>query len=555
MLDLLGRAYALAGKPELAMQSMQRAAALAPDNADILTRLASIRIGMGDMARAAGDLEHALELSPNQAGAAEQLVVAAISAGEVDKASLALERLRKQEGESETVGNLAALIRMAQLDLDGAGGLLSDVIKRFPDAIQPRINLAKVLVLRDKAADAQTVLAEVLKRKPAEPTALNNIVGLMLADNKAAQAQALLEAAHAAAPKDPDVTIQLANLYLRLRDTPKGLALLELVLKDQPENEPLVVAKARLQATIGQSEAARTTYRQALELNPADIEARQALAGLLVAVKDGDAARAVLNDGLKASPGDAALLQAYVGVVLQTDGLDAALAAAEKLARDQKNLPQARTLRGDIYMGSGRYSDAAAAYATELRADPSDTLVVRMVGALNASGRSEQATQMLRDALNNTPNDLVLASALAGMDITARRFFDAETHLEVVLAQHPGDADALNNLAWVYQQRADARARATAQKAYLLDPSPQAADTLGWILTTQGNAATGLALLRQASAQIGRDPTVQYHLAVALRDTARREEAIRVLRPIVQGLVDFEERPAATKLLQELQQG
>jgi len=162
---------------------------------------------------------------------------------------------------------------------------------------------------------------------------------------------------------------------------------------------------------------------------------------------------------------------------------------------------------------------------------------------------------MLRDALNNTPNDLVLASALAGMDITARRFFDAETHLEVVLAQHPGDADALNNLAWVYQQRADARARATAQKAYLLDPSPQAADTLGWILTTQGNAATGLALLRQASAQIGRDPTVQYHLAVALRDTARREEAIRVLRPIVQGLVDFEERPAATKLLQELQQG
>ena len=39
MLDLLGRAYVLAGKPDQAMQSLQRAAALAPDNADILGTL------------------------------------------------------------------------------------------------------------------------------------------------------------------------------------------------------------------------------------------------------------------------------------------------------------------------------------------------------------------------------------------------------------------------------------------------------------------------------------------------------------------------------------
>ena len=46
----------------------------------------------------------------------------------------------------------------------------------------------------------------------------------------------------------------------------------------------------------------------------------------------------------------------------------------------------------------------------------------------------------------------------------------------------------MNNLAWVYQQQGnDAKAQALARQAYVLSPSPQTADTLGWILTTSGD--------------------------------------------------------------------
>jgi Flp pilus assembly protein TadD len=152
------------------------------------------------------------------------------------------------------------------------------------------------------------------------------------------------------------------------------------------------------------------------------------------------------------------------------------------------------------------------------------------------------------------PTDAVAAEALASLDLVARRFFDAERALQVVLSQRPSDSVALNNLAWVYQQRNDSRAQAVAQKSYLLNPTPEAADTLGWILVTGGNPTTGLALLRQARAQLPRDPTVTYHLAVALKETGRTEDAVKLLGPIVNGLQNFDDRPAAAKLLAELSQ-
>jgi len=122
----------------------------------------------------------------------------------------------------------------------------------------------------------------------------------------------------------------------------------------------------------------------------------------------------------------------------------------------------------------------------------------------------------------------------------------------VVLAKRPNDAATLNNLAWVYQQRNDPRARTVAQKAYLISPSPQIADTLGWILVGQGSAENGLTLLHQAASLQPDVPTVQYHLAMALNATGQHDQALEVLRPIVLGPASFDEKEEAARLFQDL---
>ena len=113
----------------------------------------------------------------------------------------------------------------------------------------------------------------------------------------------------------------------------------------------------------------------------------------------------------------------------------------------------------------------------------------------------------------------------------------------------------MNNLAWVYQQQGDKRAEQIAQQAYILSPSGQTADTLGWILISNGDTTRGLPLMRQAVAQAGADPRILYHYAVALKDTGARDEAIKMLNAVVANKGQFSEKTDAQKLLDQLSKG
>ena len=552
VLDLLGQAYSLNGQPAQAEQTLERAAALAPNDAGILGRLAAIKMAMGDSAGATSDLEHSLEIAPTRTDTAEALVTAALSSGDIDKAVIALAEVKKQEGDSESVGNLSGLIRMAQVDLDGASDVLHETIKRFPNSIQTRINLARVLVIQNKPKEAEEQLSEVLQREPINAQALNGIIPILLADGQTQRAVAVVEAAHGADPLNPSVTVALAALEIRTGDTKKALALVEANLKERANNIDLLAMRARLGIILGQMDMARDSYRQVLDQEPTNLNVRHDLADLLVNTNDLDGAKLLMTEGLRVQPGNADLLRYYLGVVQQADGLNAALVAAERLAADPANQPAGRLLKGDVYAAAGRFEDAIAAYTAEFRSEPNSALALRIATARASAGQAEQAAQGLREWLSAQPNDVEAASALATLDLASHRFYDAEQHLQIVLNKRPNDANALNNLAWVYQQRNDPRARSVAQKAYLISPSASVADTLGWILVTQGSAESGLTLLRQAAAQLAGVPTVNYHLAVALKDTGHAQEAIAMLRPIVQGPTAFDEKADATHLLDEL---
>jgi predicted Zn-dependent protease len=167
----------------------------------------------------------------------------------------------------------------------------------------------------------------------------------------------------------------------------------------------------------------------------------------------------------------------------------------------------------------------------------------------------DDATKLLIDWVAKHPDDLAAREQLAEIYIATNKLDDAQHWLEAIRQTKPHDAVALNNLAWVYQQKGDNRAQGLARQAYVLSPGPQTADTLGWILTTEGNAQTGVDLLRQASAEAANDPRVQYHYAVALKDTGNKEEAIKRLTVVVGAKGEFKEKAEAQQLLDALNKG
>ena len=550
-LDLLGRAYTLSGQPGEAVTTFQKASSLAPNNADILTHLASTRLGMGDAGGAATDFERSLQLAPKSAETGESLVVAALSAGDIARAQAALQKLRDSTGDTVVVGNLAGLIKLSQVDLDGARAQFESVLKAHPDAIPVQLNLAKVNFLQGRTGDAEALLDGVLQVQPTNEAALSSMINALLSTGRVGRAVTVLQKAHDAAPGDAGLASALSDLDVRAGDAQKALTLLDGLPKDQVTLPVVLGARARAQVALNQSSDARETYRRILAGNPGDLDARARLAELLVVGGDFPAARTLVQDGLKLSPKNFGMLTALVRIDQRASGIEAAVATAERLERDPANLPDATLLKGDAYMAVRQFDKAASAFTAEMKASPSTIMATRVALAQIALGQPDAAMQTLSGWVAKNPDDLTALEPLAALELQLNRSDLAEKHFQTVVEKKPNDAQALNNLAWLYQLRKDPRARDLAQRAYALVPAPEMADTLGWILTNDGQVTTGLPLLRLASQRLGSNLAVQYHYGVALRDAGQRDEAVRVLTVAVSG-ADFSDKAAAQQALREL---
>jgi putative PEP-CTERM system TPR-repeat lipoprotein len=554
--DLLGRAYAATGRGTEAIQSFQKAETMAPNDVGVQTRLASVRMGMGDPDTAVGDLEHTLGLAPKLPEVSEALFFAALGTGNIDRAGDALTKIRAAQGQTEVVDNLEGLFKLAQIDFVGAKAVFTDVVRKYPDFTPAKINLARVDTMLGDRAAADKILAEVLAKQATAEPALTMAVSGYVQANKLAEATEVLQRAHRAEPNQTRITVSLGDLYIRAGAAQKALDLASAEKGPNASSTDILSLRAAAFLSLGQKKDARATYEEILKQDNKVVGARRQLVALLIDAGDFESARSVIATGIAASPRDYQLYQDYVMVDLKSTGMDAALATADRLQSQDRDFPGIRALKGDIFLAANRPPDAVAAYADANAAAPSSLLATRLAGALLRSGRADDAGNLLRDWLGKHADDMVATEQLAEINIATGKWDDAARCLELILKQKPHDPVALNNLAWVYQQQGrDAPAQALARQAYVLAPGPQTADTLGWILTTNGNPKSGAALLRQASGDGAGDPRILYHYAVALNGSGEKDAAKKALGTVVANQADFKEKAMAQKLLDELSKG
>lgn len=550
-LDLLGRSYALAGNQSAAAKAFQQASQSAQTPAQ-LARLASARLQLGDLSGAAADLQHSLDIAPRQPGAGEALVATAIRLGQLDRAQQALDNLRQQEGKTESVGNLSGLLKLARLDAEGALADFAETARLFPDSIPARLNQIKVLLQLNRANDAMPMLQAILDKNPAQTEALTLMVQTLLAQNRPQDAIDAAERARKTDPTNLGLINGEAQIYGRLKQYDKALQVLDSAKVDGKIPAQLLGTLGSIQLANGQTDAAKQTFADLVKSDPNNIGAILAQVELLTRVKDFDAAKRTLDESIQRTPGNLVLLQARVRVDLLDQGLDAALQTAERLRATPANLPAAATLKGGMLMGAQRYKDAADAFEAEYRREPSATLVVALAQAKQAAGDPAGASTLLRQWQALHPDDAAVAQALGMVDLAGKNFDGAERNFQIVLTREPNDLIALNNLAWIYHQKGDKRAREFAQRAFEQSPTPEVTDTLAWILTSQGEAAKALPLLQGATAARPDNPSIKYHLAATLKDLNRPSEAMAVLQPLVDAPASFDEKPAAQSLLAEL---
>ena len=554
--DLLGRAYAATNKGQEAIDAFQKAESMAPNDIGVQTRLASVRMGMGDPDTAMGDLEHTLTLAPKLPAVGEALFFAALATGDTAKAGDALAKIKAAQGQTEIVGNLDGLFKLAQIDFPGAKAIFTDLVAKYPDFTPAKINLARVDIMLGDRPAADKILTDLLAKQPTAEPALSMMASSYVQANKLPDAAALLERAHAADPSQTRLTVSLGDVYIRQGQAQKALDLAAAEKGSNSGSTDILSLKAAAYLALGQKKDAQTAYTDILKEDPKVVGARRQLVALLIDAGDFESARNVLTAGIAANPRDYQLYQDYVMVDLKSTGMDAALATADRLQSQDREFPGIRALKGDVYLAANRPADAVAAYTEANSATPSSLLVTRLAGALVRAGRGKDASDLLLNWLGKHADDLTATEQIAEFSIASGKWDDASKYLQLILKQKPHDAVALNNLAWVYQQQGkDAAAQSLARQAYVLSPSAQTADTLGWILTTAGDPKSGAILLRQASDDPAADPRILYHYAVALNDNGDKPGAKKALETVVANQNQFKEKEMAQKLLDEISKG
>ncbi len=545
-LVLLGQAYAAAGDAQRATRTFDWAASLAPDDARHLTQIATARLGL-PVEPASAELAPATPSPAERLRGAEAAIYSAVAVGDADRAGAGLDGLRQLPGGAEPAAILTGVVKAARLDYSGARAAFASV----PNSPRARLNLARLDVFEGRPDDARKRLGETLQAEPANMAAVQAMIALLLAYNDIQPAIGVVERARAASPGQPLFTIMLADLVLRAGDPTKALAVIDAAPVESASLPAMLIARARMLVATGNPNPARDIYAGLVAREPNNLAARTGLIELLVARNDIDAARAISHAALRAGVGRVAALEAVVRLEARTRGAAAAAAAADQLVTDSTNLPFARSLKGDMFMSVQYFPGAVSAYAEQMRAAPSATLQARLAAALEANGQWDQALTQLRAWVAPHPDDLETLTALASLELSYKRVDDAIIHLNAAIQKQPNNAGALNDLAWAYQLKNDPRARDLARKAYLLAPTAEIADTLGWIMVTSGQANLAVPLLRQAAGAMPGNPTALYHYAVALNAAGFPRDASRVATAALEQPQNFAERRAAGQLLAE----
>ena len=148
----------------------------------------------------------------------------------------------------------------------------------------------------------------------------------------------------------------------------------------------------------------------------------------------------------------------------------------------------------------------------------------RLAQLYGMTGRLDEMANIWETRLERRPDDAKGHHVVAALHELRGDTEKAEQHYEIAIRQDPNLGQSKNNLAYLLAEsgRNLDRALELAREAKALLPdSPQAADTLGWVLYKRGVPSAAVGYLKEAEG--GMDPgdrslgAVRHHLALAQR--------------------------------------
>ncbi|MCG8591752.1 MAG: tetratricopeptide repeat protein [Proteobacteria bacterium] len=509
MIYLLVRFYRSVGDEDKADAMVRQATTARPDDPRTHLVLSAYRGRLGDREGALAAAEAALEVAPDNLQAklrqAELLVELGFSQEDPVRTaqgrSIVEAALATQPDSAEALF-VRAKIEVAERDPAAAVETLERVLELRPDWPQAHFVLGSTLAAQGERVEARNALARALEL-----------------DAGLTEARRVLAQIHAGLGEH-DYAVEEASLYLR----------------ENPNSKATRILAAQSLVRVGRRDEAMLQLK-AIPAEDVDAETHYAFGRLLMGQEDWQGARKRLLAAHELRPNHPEILQSLLTVEQRLGDITAAAERINAAVREDPVNGRLVQLQGMVALVRRDADGAERAFKRATELDPDDMQAYEQLATLyRLTGRLQETIETYKKALEVRPNEGRLHHFLAVLYEVDGKPDLARQHYESAIENDSRLAVAKNNLAYLLAEAGDDldRALGLAQDAKeQLPDSPNAADTLGWVLYKRGVPSAAVGYLQEAEG--GMDPSdqtiglVRHHLALAYEANGEPEQAVSTL--------------------------
>jgi tetratricopeptide (TPR) repeat protein len=521
MVRLLAELRLQQNRPEQALQTLLPMIRQSPGAAfeqGMLALAGQASLRLGDTQAALSYFRRGSEQYPEDEAFRLGEISARLASGDTATARTMLEGLRASSSNPLAIDYLSVVAYLAERDTARAGRLAERLAAENADQPWAHLLLATVYAVAGRGSEARREFDAVLRLDSGNPEALINLARLDYRDGDERSGEQRLLRVIEAHPDDYRARMLLAAAQLEAGRFNAALEQARLAMRLTPDSVTTLNLLGRAAAAAGRWDEARESFGRITVLTPQDARAWLNLARATVASgRAGDLPES-MHKALEIAPRDPAVL----------------------------------VTAGDLLMELGEPAQASGYFATAYKIAAGADIAIRACRARLAVDGADSC-DLLEDWLTHHPADISVRLFKGYVHQSRGERAQAIAAYERVLRTDPNQVVALNNLAWLYFETGDPRARDTAERALRIQPeSASVMDTLGWIETRQGERPRGLELLAAAARRARDDPEIQYHYAFALAESGDSAAARQALAPVLAATTSFASRAAAEELMQRL---
>jgi cellulose synthase operon protein C len=488
-LAMLGSAYMADGKPDLALQQFQKAAALDPDNPAIKTQVGVLEIDAGRGEQGLATLEQVFGTEAGAAIAGPTLVITELRAQRLDKAAEVASALINRDAKNPIYHTLLGIVRAAQKDYPRAESAFRAALEINPDLPDTARDLAQIYVVTNRPDEARNLYNDLLTKNPNDVSTLLGLSDTYIARKQWTEAIDAINRARTAAPNDPAPGLKLVGVYEQRLDWINAKTVAAELAAQFPGDANILDIQGQAQLAAGDTNGAISSFRRAYALAPGSVPILSRYLNALSGAKYFTEARAVLQEAAARDPRNSSLKADMIRVEGEISGVDAAVAKAHALVAGDPENNIYDLVSAELYEKLGRRKDAIAVLEKAAAAKPSDEdLTIELAKLYARSGDFLKADGVLAARFHADPTSFGLGTAMARQYFLTGRVPDAKKLFADLLARRPNDVAALLALAQI----------ATAARNW-----PEATDYLSRARAadpndpTPGIALVNLELLRQ----------------------------------------------------------